>query len=255
MPEHPTLRRVVTNRPLGFAASVVLATVLSACGEAKDERGLNYFPDMYYSPALKSQEAFVYHERQVNDAGEVTITAHQIPAMRPAPEGTIPRNFSPYDLPDTPAGLELSRQLHNPLSPTAEVLIEGREKFDIYCAVCHGRSGGVDDNYVGDKVMGIAAINIEAVYQKPDGELYHYLTHGKGKMPDYSAQLLPEQRWAVIHYLRALQIASISEGADKQRLESLEREAEERFGKPQEAIPEYELERSLRGGRREGLHE
>lgn len=105
----------------------------------------------------------------------------------------------------------------NPVAPTAEVLARGRQAYDINCAICHGYTGqGGNDPKQGHGLVGrrwpVAVPNFHYVEGKDnrvaslvDGEYYEVITNGKGTMPAYGARIAPEERWAIVHYLRALQ--------------------------------------------------
>lgn len=221
-----------------------LALLVGCGGGGKDDRGLRYMPDMYDSPAKKSQEAW-RKPAEVDDEGKEVGRPVDVPMMLTPVEGSVPRDFSPYDIPDTPEGLELAKELVNPISPTTEVLRRGHERFDIFCAVCHGKDGQVANSFVAGegRVQGIVSITTPTVNEMPDGQIYHIVTHGRGRMPNYQAQLLPEDRWAVIHYLRALHRATSAKGEELQVLERSERSgAAERFAPAVAPVPEYEQE-------------
>ena len=103
----------------------------------------------------------------------------------------------------------------NPLPVTSQVLGRGRERFDIYCAPCHGKLG--DGNGIVKKV--VAAVTVGNLHDKrmvemPDGELFSVVSKGKGLMQGYAAQIPVEDRWAVIAYLRALQLSRLGSEAD-----------------------------------------
>jgi mono/diheme cytochrome c family protein len=93
---------------------------------------------------------------------------------------------------------------------TAEALIHrGKERYGIYCAVCHGKAGdgqGITSNY---GVPGIANFHLEnfksAAY--PDGRMFETITNGKGMMGAYGYNIPVEDRWAIISYVRTLQAA------------------------------------------------
>ena len=80
----------------------------------------------------------------------------------------------------------------------------GQKHFNIYCVVCHGNDGNAANGYVAHKFTGILNLNGPNLALLSDGDLYHIITSGRNRMPGYSAQLLPEQRWAVVSYLRVL---------------------------------------------------
>jgi len=220
----------------------IVVALLAGCGEGKDERGLRYMPEMYDSPAKKSQEAW-RKPAVTDDQGNVVERPVDVPMMLTPVEGSVPRDFSPYDIPDTPEGLELAKGLVNPIQPTEAVLRRGHERFDIFCAVCHGKDGQAANSYVAGegRVQGIVSITTPTVDAMPDGQIYHIVTHGRGRMPNYSAQLLPQDRWAVIHYLRALHRATSAKGDELKALEQAEIEgAGERFEPLPEPVPEYQ---------------
>ncbi|MCB9884418.1 MAG: cytochrome c [Planctomycetes bacterium] len=105
----------------------------------------------------------------------------------------------------------------NPVAATAEVLARGRKLFDINCAVCHGYTGqGGNDPQKGHGLVGrrwpVAIPNFHfvegadnRVASLAEGEYFEVITNGKGTMPAYGARIAVEDRWAVVHYIRALQ--------------------------------------------------
>ena len=215
-------------RPLTI---LVIVSCFAACqDQGKDERGLNYMPDMYDSNALESQDAFVVEEQI--DGGAIRRT--EVPVMQQPVAGTVSRDYQALDLRE-----DLGAALVNPLAATSDVLRRGQIKYDIYCAVCHGKDGNVANGYVASKLTGVLSINTDNVAQMSDGEIYHIITHGRNRMPNYAAQLLPEDRWAVIHYLRALREAAQAKDAAKSRYQRLQ-ENDMRFRPPADPVPEYQ---------------
>ena len=94
----------------------------------------------------------------------------------------------------------------------AALIHRGKERYQIYCAVCHGSSGdgqGVTSQY---GVPGIANFHLDnfksAAY--PDGRLFETITHGKGMMGAYGYNIPIRDRWAIISYVRTLQTAKES---------------------------------------------
>lgn len=99
----------------------------------------------------------------------------------------------------------------NPLPATTETLERGRDRFNIHCAVCHGRSGrgGLVARRWPVPVLDLV------MHEDPDtrtrlvglsaGEIFETVTNSKGTMPSYAAQVAVEDRWAIIHYVKALQ--------------------------------------------------
>ena len=96
----------------------------------------------------------------------------------------------------------------NPLAVNAELLQRGRERFDIYCAPCHGRLG--DGNGITKKIGVMAAVanlHDKRIVEMTDGEIFSTVSNGKGVMGAAGPLLPTEDRWAVIAYLRTLQLS------------------------------------------------
>jgi len=170
-----------------FAISL-LAFGICACSSNKPT--WEYMPDMANSPAQKAYEysADLPHHRS---------------ALTP-PAGTIPRNYEPYPYKEDPEGA--GRNLKNPLPRTEEVLLAGQKTFNIYCIVCHGPKG-LGDGPIIPKFPKPPSLQSEKVRNWTDGRIYHVITTGQNLMPSYASQIDPNTRWAVIHYIRALQRA------------------------------------------------
>jgi mono/diheme cytochrome c family protein len=92
-----------------------------------------------------------------------------------------------------------------PISP--EVLDRGEERFNIYCSPCHDRLGTGNGMVVQRGYRHPPSFHTERLRQAPVGYFFDVITNGFGAMPDYSAQLVPSDRWAVIAYIRALQLS------------------------------------------------
>lgn len=226
------------NAALALSLLIVGSLALGGCfGGKKEKRGIRYMPDMYESPALKSNEAYRIKERDEN--GQV-IRVREVPGMLPPPPGAIARNLV-YTAPSESWRDEEHARNANPLPLTRDNILLGRAKYEAYCAVCHGPDGNVENNYLGDKVSGIISINIEAVAEMTDGHYYDVISHGIRRMPGYKAQLLPDERWAVIHYLRVLQQATQLSDEERERLMGDERAGDfADFALPPPPVPEYE---------------
>jgi len=96
--------------------------------------------------------------------------------------------------------------MKNPLPRTEEILLAGQKTYNIYCIVCHGPKG-LGDGTVVPKFPKPPSLQSEKIRDWADGRIYHVITTGQNLMPSYASQIKPEQRWAAIHYIRALQKA------------------------------------------------
>jgi mono/diheme cytochrome c family protein len=99
---------------------------------------------------------------------------------------------------------------NNPLTLSEALLQRGRDRFDIYCAPCHGKVG--DSNGI-TKNLGVmptvANLHDARIVKMTDGEIFDTVTHGKGTMGAVGPLIQAEDRWAVIAYLRALQLSRL----------------------------------------------
>lgn len=95
-----------------------------------------------------------------------------------------------------------------PIPVSAELMELGRQKYDIFCLVCHGKVGdgnGVTKRY---GMVATPTFHDERLRTMANGEIFDTITHGKNLMGAYGAVLEPKERWAVIAYMRALQLAA-----------------------------------------------
>ena len=123
--------------------------------------------------------------------------------MRNPVPGTIPVGYTPYRY---AAGDSLlaGQELVNPLPRTQAVLERGHTVFMNTCVVCHGPEGD-GQGYIVPIYPMPPSLHSLKVRNWPDGRIFHVITRGQNLMPSYATQILPEDRWAVIHYVRALE--------------------------------------------------
>ena len=113
-----------------------------------------------------------------------------------------------------------------PYPVTREMLARGRDRFAIYCTPCHGAVGDGLGMVVQRGLRRPPSLHIERLQKAPVGHFFDVMTNGLGAMQDYSAQVPVGDRWAVVAYIRALQLSQNAKLADvppKQRGE-LEKE-------------------------------
>ncbi|MFA6598242.1 MAG: quinol:electron acceptor oxidoreductase subunit ActD [Ignavibacteriaceae bacterium] len=123
--------------------------------------------------------------------------------MRNPVEGTVARGFIPYEYKGLAAPVV---PLSNPLMPSSEVLKLGKKRFLTFCSPCHGNYGDGDSRLRG-QFPNPPSLHSEKVRGWQDGNIYHVITNGQNIMPSYASQLSRDERWAIIHYIRALQKA------------------------------------------------
>jgi mono/diheme cytochrome c family protein len=101
-----------------------------------------------------------------------------------------------------------------PVKVDKAFLQRGQERYDIFCAPCHGRTGNGLGMIVRRGFKQTPSYHIERLRSAPVGHFYDVISNGYGAMLNYSAQLQPRDRWAVVAYIRALQYSQNAPVAD-----------------------------------------
>ena len=101
-----------------------------------------------------------------------------------------------------------------PFPATQQVLERGQQRFNIYCAPCHGELGDGNGMIVQRGYKQPPSYHIERLRKAPIGYFFDVMTNGYGAMPDYSQQVPPADRWAIAAYIRALQLSQHATEAD-----------------------------------------
>ena len=94
-----------------------------------------------------------------------------------------------------------------PLPVTKDLLKRGRERYDIFCSTCHDRVGNGNGMIVQRGFRQPQSLHIARLRDAPVGYFYDVMTTGFGAMSDMAAQITPEDRWAIVAYIRALQLS------------------------------------------------
>jgi mono/diheme cytochrome c family protein len=94
-----------------------------------------------------------------------------------------------------------------PFAIDSAVMARGRERFDIYCSPCHGRAGFGDGMVVRRGYRAPPSFHQDRLRSAPVGHFFDIVTNGFGAMPDYAGQIRVDDRWAIVAYIRALQLA------------------------------------------------
>jgi len=101
-----------------------------------------------------------------------------------------------------------------PFRVDATVMARGRERFDIFCAPCHGRTGQGDGMVVLRGYRRPPSLHQDRLRDAPAGHFFDVITNGFGAMPEYATQVKAEDRWAIVAYVRALQLSGHATLAD-----------------------------------------
>jgi mono/diheme cytochrome c family protein len=157
-------------------------------------------------------------------------------ASRPPVEGTVPRGWLRADkelftgkknkpaTPVSPSGPVVTTPTANasasqvaaaypddveqfPFPITKEILDRGQERFEIFCSVCHGMTGEGDGMIVRRGFRKPPSYHEQQLREAPVGHFFDVVTNGWGAMPSYASQVPVHDRWAIIAYIRALQLS------------------------------------------------
>ncbi len=123
-------------------------------------------------------------------------------SVRPPVEGTVPRNGTLYTV-ESPDEAETANV--NTVPVTDFVLARGKNRFNTFCAPCHGRDAEGKGLVVERGFTPPPSLLRPETKALSDGRLYHVISHGQNIMPSYADKLTPVDRWAVVHHLRTLQ--------------------------------------------------
>jgi len=121
--------------------------------------------------------------------------------------GTVSQTDQKVDDPALTGKDEGGNDITNfPVPVTNDLLKRGKERFEIYCMVCHGVDGHANGKVVTYGFPKPPDLLDDSVKELPNGLLFDVITNGKGKMFSYGYRVKPADRWAVIAYLRAMQL-------------------------------------------------
>ena len=179
---------------LFLIAGLALALAVAGCsrGQPRETRPLVIIPDMEFQPKWKAQGTSSFFED-----GRM---------MRTPPVGTVARGSLKSDSTFFAGSVDGQVVVHNPLPVTAELMERGRDRYNIYCVVCHDQTGsgkGIITEYQG--FVPPATFHDERALAFTDGHLFKVISNGIRNMPGYAAQIPTADRWAIVAYVRALQ--------------------------------------------------
>lgn len=129
-------------------------------------------------------------------------------AMRTPVQGTVARGGLRQDT-ELYEGVDARGQLVSeiPVPVTRDLVYRGKDRYDIYCAPCHGGTGDGQGIIMTGQYGYVPAPSFHTDYirEQPDGHFYSAIANGIRSMPSYATQIKVEDRWAIVSYIRALQ--------------------------------------------------
>lgn len=197
---------VISFALIGAALGAAIVGISGFRGGLSRKPPIEIFADMDQQPKLQPQRP-------------APLMANGVSSQLPVP-GTVARS-QPMQTVDGPVYLFQDAPVNtgkitgttnfvetNPLPVNGRLLERGRNRFDIYCSPCHGRLG--DGNGITKKIgdmPAVANLHDERIVTMPDGEIFNTITHGKNTMGAYGPLIPTQDRWAIVAYVRALQLS------------------------------------------------
>lgn len=191
------LRKFSATCPLALMPGIALVILLSGCDQ-----------NMIDQPRAESLEPSSFFKD-----GKVS---------RPLVEGTVPRGYDATDfhflngLVDEKPATEFPDVVAAKSKPeTEDFLKRGQQRYQIFCTPCHGESGYGNGMVVQRGFPAPPSFHLgengERLRAAPVGYFYDVISNGVGRMSGYKSQIPPEDRWAIIAYVRALQLSQHSD--------------------------------------------
>src|SRR3954470_16207776 len=185
---------------------VLLVSIMGFRGSISTRPPIEVFPDMDHQAKYKPQATSKFFAdgraarplppgtvpfgRDSGQADPSFLRADDFRYAGKAPDGSFGRGFPP--------GIEITRAF----------VERGQNRFQIYCSPCHGQLGdgnGITKSY---GMLTVPSYHDDRLRNMPEGEIFNTITHGKNTMMPYADKLAPDDRWAVVAYVRALQRAA-----------------------------------------------
>jgi mono/diheme cytochrome c family protein len=148
------------------------------------------------------------HDQPRHEPLEASTLVADGRSSRPLIEGTVARGQLRDDR-ELYTGLDAEGQFvtNLPTPVTRELLERGQSRFNAFCSPCHGRRGDGGGMVVQRGFKQPQSFHQDRLRDTPTGYYYDVITRGFGEMSSYAAQLSPRDRWAIVAYIRALQVS------------------------------------------------
>lgn len=192
-----------------FAVLVLMVIgVAGRRGDLSRNRPIQIFPDMKRQLKLRPQTPNGFFASGLSSQLPPPGTIAQGKPMSVGDREIYPFEDVPWNtgrVPGTTNFVEL-----NPFPVTSKLLARGQQRYTIYCAPCHSQTG--EGNGITKKIGAMAVVanlHEKRIVELADGEIFNTVSYGKLNMQGYAPQIVVEDRWAILAYLRALQLSRL----------------------------------------------
>jgi hypothetical protein len=189
-------------------SSIAVMGLLGFRGQHSRKPSLYIFPDMEWQNKLRPQKPDNFFANGISSQLPVPGTIPRATPIQTKAGLVYPYEDSPVNTGHVPGATNFVEL--NPMPINAELMARGQQRFTINCSPCHG--GLADGNGITKKIgamLVVANLHEKRMVEMPDGEIFHVITNGRNNMGAYGGSITVEDRWAIIAYLRALQLAQL----------------------------------------------
>lgn len=178
-----------------FYLFLLTVLMMASCqGTPGDDPPIHLNPNMDSQPKYKSQaESHFFVDKST---------------MRPVVEGTVPVGYERED--DAYyRGIDSNGEYITsiPIELSMDVLLRGQSQFNVYCSPCHDRTGSGQGMVIKKGFLPPPNFHEQRIVDFADGYYYHVISNGVRNMPSYRHQINVTDRWAIVGYMRALQLS------------------------------------------------
>jgi mono/diheme cytochrome c family protein len=195
---------------LGFflVCAIAVAGILGPRGRHFRKPPLYIFPDMEFQLKLRPQKESSFFTNGITSQLQVPGTIARSTPIATAEGPVFPFEEAPVNTGRVTGTTNFVE--NNPLPISAQLLARGQQRFQINCSPCHGSTG--EGNGITKKIGAMAIVanlHDQRIVQLTDGELFFVISNGRNNMGAYGPNVTVEDRWAIVAYLRALQLARL----------------------------------------------
>jgi mono/diheme cytochrome c family protein len=184
----------VSSRLAGAASLALLGLMgllQAGCrGQPSEDPPFHLVSDMDWQPKLRPEQESPF------------FADHR--GMRPQVEGTIAQGTLQESDAYYRGGTKEAAVAVAPIDISEKVLARGEERFNIYCSVCHDKAGSGHGMIVQRGYPIPVDLSSERVRTMKDGEIFQTISNGVRNMPSYRSQIPPDDRWAIVAWVRVI---------------------------------------------------
>ena len=191
---------------------VLVMLIAGKRGDTSRKPPIYIFPDMKRQLKLRPQTANGFFANGLSSQVPPPGTIAQSKPMNVGGKEVYPFEDVPVNTGRVPGATNFVDT--NPMPITAGLLTRGQQRFTIYCTPCHGQTGEGNGMVKKFGYLTVRSLHEAVVVRQNDGEIFNTISNGKLTMMGYGPQIPVEDRWAIIAYVRALQLSRLGSADD-----------------------------------------